>query len=309
MINSEILSGLGINPSIYESLSPEEKSAVEVVLSEISMTGSQEGSRSFEELYYSDYDEIPVDFITFITDDQYLGKSTRNGQFLYPFWKKEAIKIFDANCVEVALSGSIGIGKTTAADVMIAYHLYRTMCLRDPQAFFNLSPGSKIAYAFLNNTLSSSYGVGYETLQSFLRESPWFLKHGKLVGRGEPYYYPEKGFEFIVGSRPQHTLGRHVICLSGDTEIVTDKGVKTIGSLEDQCIRVFSYDEQGNKVLSDECTVKQTATVTELFEIELEDGTVLKCTPEHKFLLKNGTYKMAKDLSEDDELVECSLFN
>lgn len=212
MINAIDLSSIGVDPSIYESLSPEEKYAVESVLGDMMSSKVFRESRSYEELYYSDYDEIPVDFITFITDDEYLGKSTRNGQFLYPFWKKEAVRIFDANCVEVALSGSIGVGKTTAADVMIAYHMYRTMCLRDPQSFFNLSPGSKIAYAFLNNTLSSSYGVGYETLQSFLRESPWFLKHGKLVGRGEPYYYPEKGFEFIVGSRPQHTLGRHVIC-------------------------------------------------------------------------------------------------
>jgi len=38
------------------------------------------------------------------------------------------------------------------------------------------------------------------------------LKHGSLSGRNEPTYYPEKGFGFIVGSRPQHTLGKHIIC-------------------------------------------------------------------------------------------------
>ena len=210
MLTDQQLRSLGVTPSAYEALSPEEKLAVEQIVNEMTQGTS---SSLFEELYYADYDEIPTDFITFITDDNYLGKSTRNGTFLYPFWKKEAVKIFNQDdSVEVALSGSIGIGKTTAACLMIAYHLHRTMCLRNPQEFFGLSPGSEIVYAFLNNTLSSSYGVGYDTLQSFLKESPWFLKHGTIAGRSDPKYYPEKGFGFIVGSRSQHMLGRHVIC-------------------------------------------------------------------------------------------------
>jgi len=209
MIDSTALADAGISPYEYENLSKEEKDAVDQILREIAKNST---SSSYESLYYIDYDEIPVDFDTFISDDQYLGKSTRNGQFLYPFWKNETKKIFSRSDInEVALSGSIGIGKSTAACIMMAYHLYRTMCMKDPQSFFNLSPGSEITYAFLNNTLSSSYGVGFNTVQSFLKESPWFLKHGTLVGRNDPTYYPEKGFGFLVGSRPQHTLGRHII--------------------------------------------------------------------------------------------------
>lgn len=209
MVATGQLEKLGVSLEGYESLTDEEKQAVDLVLAEM----ANDNFSNYEALYYADYDEIPVDFITFITDDNYLGKSTRHGQFLYPFWKNESVKIFNRDdIVEVALSGSIGIGKTTAAVLMMSYHLYRTMCLRNPQEFFGLSPGSKIVYAFLNNTLSSSYGVGYDTLQSFLKESPWFLKHGTIAGRADPKYYPEKGFEFIVGSKSQHMLGRHVIC-------------------------------------------------------------------------------------------------
>ena len=39
-----------------------------------------------------------------------------------------------------------------------------------------------------------------------------------------------------------------------------------------------------------------------LLEIELEDGLIVKCTPEHKFYLKNGEIKEAKDLTTEDEL-------
>lgn len=212
MITKEALANAGVSPEAYNRLSDQERQVVDRALQEIA-SGNLE---VYEQLYYADYDEIPVDFITFITDDRYLGKSTRNGQFLYPFWKREDTKIFklvDTEGIsEVALSGSIGVGKSTNGVLMMIYHLYRTMCMKDPQAFFGLSPGSQIEYAFLNNTLSSSYGVAYGTFQSFIQESPWFLKHGKLVGRAYPEYVPEKGFGFVVGSRPQHTLGRHIIC-------------------------------------------------------------------------------------------------
>lgn len=209
MITKDQLIKAGIDPEAYDRLSDSEKKVVNDVLSEVARQGSSE---ILDDLYSADYDERPVDFITFITDDNYLGKSTRNGQFLYPFWKKEISKIYSLpDICEVAFSGSIGVGKTTAAVLAMVYHLYKTMCMRDPQAFFNLSPGSEITYAFLNNTMGSSYGVAYKTFQAFIQESPWFLKHGKIAGRTTPEYYPDKGFGFVVGSRVQHTLGRHII--------------------------------------------------------------------------------------------------
>jgi len=40
------------------------------------------------------------------------------------------------------------------------------------------------------------------------------------------------------------------------------------------------------------------------YQIELEDGTVIKCTPTHRFMLKDGSYKEAQYLTEDDELFD-----
>ena len=322
MFTDEQLAAAGINPKAYQNLRPEEKAVVDEVLREFAEQGR---SDILDTLYDTDYDERPVDFIQFITDDAYLGKTTRNGEFLYPFWSKEIQKIYSLPDVsEVAFSGSIGIGKTTAAVLAMVYHLYKIMCMKDPQAFFNLSPGSEITYAFLNNTLSSSYGVAYKTFQAFIQESPWFLKHGKIAGRTTPEYYPEKGFGFIVGSRPQHTLGKHVIaaimdevsfapgqnvsyekCLTGDTVIKTTEGDFRLDELGGKQLKVYNYSPDEGKVLvSEECTVVKTMETTEIIEIEMEDGTVIKCTPFHRLMLKDGTYKMAKDLSEEDELLD-----
>lgn len=208
----------------------------------------------------------------------------------------------------IVVHNSIGTGKTTAACVMMAYHMYKLMCMRDPQSFFGMRPGAKITYAFLNNTLGSSYGVGWDTFQSFLTISPWFLKKGQLSGRDEPYYIPGRGFEIIVGSRPQHSLGRNVVCLTGDTVIKTLDGDYRIDSLLNKKIRVYSYDPVTDKVvLSNECFVIKTMDCKELIEIELEDGSIIRCTPSHRFLLKDGTYKLAEELSDSDELINCQL--
>lgn len=303
LLNRDKLYELGISPEDYFKLSPEERSTVDKVLEEV-INGNLS---DYDELFYSDYEEIPVDFITFITDNRYLGKSTRNGRFLYPFWKEEDLRILKAvdndGISEVALSGSIGSGKSTNGILLMIYHLYRTMCMRDPQSFFRLAPGSLIAYAFLNNTLSSSYGVAYQTFQAFIQESPWFLKRGKIVGREYPEYLPEKGFKFIVGSRPQHTLGQHVICLTGDTIIETSEGPKRIDSLLKGEIKVYSYDINTDTVqLSSPCYVQVTGLVTKLYEITLSDNTVIRCTSNHRLLVVDKGYTVAAEVKVGDKL-------
>ena len=59
-----------------------------------------------------------------------------------------------------------------------------------------------------------------------------------------------------------------------------------------------------DKVLSNTCTVKETAESSDEIEIELFDNTIIKCTPNHKFMLKDGTYKEAQFLTIEDELFD-----
>lgn len=41
----------------------------------------------------------------------------------------------------------------------------------------------------------------------------------------------------------------------------------------------------------------------EVIEIILDNNEVIKCTPDHKFMLRDGTYKEAKDLQENESLM------
>ena len=64
------------------------------------------------------YKEVPVDIDTFISDPMYLGRSTRNGESIYPFWKDKLNEVFNTpdsfqkQKDMIVLNTAIGVGKT-----------------------------------------------------------------------------------------------------------------------------------------------------------------------------------------------------
>lgn len=197
---------------IKSTLSEEELGLALEILEEINESGSSE---LLDELWSEDYEELPVDIKTFITDPDYLGQAfmAKDGSCLiYDYWLETLEKVFspDSSTIELALSGAIGLGKSTIADIGLAYILHKLLCLKDPAAYYRLTKGSRIAIALFNITLDQGYGVGYTKLQNMLKQSPWFLRHGSIVGNKYPTYVPGKDIDIIVGSKSEHFIGRDV---------------------------------------------------------------------------------------------------
>ena len=188
-----------------------------------------------------------------------------------------------------------------------AYLMYRVMCLKNPLQFFHLKPTEKICFAFMNITKTLAEDIGISKFQHTIQMSPWFMARGQLTQKNnEPYWIPPEPIKVIIGSQAGHVIGQPIYyCLDGDTIIYTTKGPYKISDLQDNDdIQVLSFDYDNNKIIaSDKCMVKQTANSKIEYEIELEDGTVIKCTPNHRFMLKDGTYKEAQYLTEEDELM------
>ena len=87
----------------------------------------------------------------------------------------------------------------------------------------------------------------------------------------------------IIGT----TSGR-LSCLSGDSLVLTNLGnfpIKDIGNLLDQGKNFKAMTKEGWKDIY-KFIYKG---IDEMYEVELEDGTIVKCTLDHKFITNHGT--------------------
>lgn len=215
--------------NIYATLSSEERKVLRKILQEIVETGE---SKTYQDVWLADYKEIPVDKKTFLTSPEYLGPSNNNGQAIYPVWMDLMLELERTGnqYTEIALTGATRTGKTSTAVSDLAYHLYKLMCLRDPQAYFGLKSITTISFFFFNITQTLAKGVAFREFNSLLSVSPWFQAHGHMnKSEATPTYIPEGGLVDIrYGSDSSNALGAATFGVVFDECNFAASGIKDI---------------------------------------------------------------------------------
>ena len=99
-------------------------------------------------------------------------------------------------------------------------------------------------------------------------------------------------------------------CLSGDTVInLMDRSTPTIKEMADNREkyigkRIWSINPTTKLLEIDEISeVQKTRINAELVRVILDDSTHIDTTPDHKFMLRTGEFREAKDLKENDSLM------
>lgn len=289
---------------IYNNCSPEEQQVLLQILLELSETGD---SATYRNLWLADYKEIPVDKYTFLTSPEYLGNTNNNGKSIYPAWMDLMLELERTGnqFTEIILTGATRTGKTSTAVSDCAYNLYKLMCLRDPQQFFGLKSVTRISIFFFNLNETLAKGVAFKEFNSTLAFSPWFQSHGHMSSsESNPVYIPDGGLiEVAYGSSGVHALGKATFCVVGDTEVLTSEGYKRIDELvNDNSIEVGQYNMQSGQIEYNTCSAALTKYTNRTIKVELEDGSVIEGTPEHKVLLTSDEYKPLGELTEDDDI-------
>ena len=215
--------------NIYNSCDPAEQEVLMQILRELADTGT---SPTYEQVWLSDYIEIPVDIDTFLNADTYLGKTNRNGEAVYPFWRKSLNEFFGAGNKywEWILTGATRIGKTSTAISGASYMLYRLMCLKDPNKYFNIKDISKFSILFFNITKDLAKTVSFREFNDTLKESPWFNARGYFSKSETNYIYIPNGGKIVIeyGSDAAHGLGKQVFCAVMDECNFSQAGIKDV---------------------------------------------------------------------------------
>lgn len=92
-------------------------------------------------------------------------------------------------------------------------------------------------------------------------------------------------------------------CLTGDTLVMTENGNVPIKELVGKEGMVWSFNTETKKPeIKPFHDCRLTQEKAEIYEIETEDGRIIKCTGEHPILTERG-YVMAKNLTDTDRII------
>lgn len=215
--------------SVYHSCSKAEQKLLRDILEEMSKKGYSE---TLEKTWLADFSCVPVGIDQFLNDPYYLGKATNNGKSIFPYWRQMFNNVFNAGNTynEIILSGATRIGKTSSAITIMAYMLYRLMLYRDPHTYFSQKPTARFTFVFANLTKELAEGVAFFEFNSTIKESPWFLEHGKMnKSVANPVYMPDGDkINILPCSDAAHALGMQVFGALMDEVSFAKAGIKDI---------------------------------------------------------------------------------
>ena len=152
-----------------------------------------------------------------------------------------------------------------------------------------------------------------------LQHNKSFKKCARIVGEALGKFHPHGDsaiYEALVRMAQEFNLRYPLIqgqgnfgCFTSDTKIKlldgTSKSFKELceNYKGNQIFYVYSINRDGEVVIGEATNPRLTKKETELVEVTLDTGEKIRCTPDHKFLLKNLEYKEAKDLTPEDSLM------
>ncbi|HSK71977.1 MAG TPA: RtcB family protein [Pyrinomonadaceae bacterium] len=101
------------------------------------------------------------------------------------------------------------------------------------------------------------------------------------------------------------TVGVDIGCFTGDTLVPTLDGksysLRELAEKGEEIV-VYACTESG-KVVAAKATAKKTRANAELVKVMLDNGEEIRCTPDHKFMLRDGSFVEAKDLEAGTSLM------
>lgn len=172
----------------------------------------------------------------FLTE-YYLGK---DAQRIYPYWKDFLCDMFDDNRekehrrVNLAiLSGSIGTGKSTVAEIILLRKLYELSCFKNINALFGLMSSASIMFIYFSINKYTAESTGFGSIRRWVDNSPYFTKNFPRRKRLDSILVFPEGVTIAYGSRSSDAIGRNMICsIMDEANFIGSSGDNKSGNVE-----------------------------------------------------------------------------
>jgi len=107
------------------------------------------------------------------------------------------------------------------------------------------------------------------------------------------------GIPLVMTNHTYQIIG----CLSDDIDVMMDDGSSK------NITEVFVGDRVKTLTGDSEVTELFEYDVDETIEVEMEDGTIFRCTDNHKFMTSDGNWKPISDIREGEDIVSVEHFS
>ena len=191
-----------ISKAYKDLISPEEIKELARVYEQIKHTGKKE-HKQIREI-------VPIE--EWIESEYYLGREVHN---IFPYWKQKTLEVYSSpdRINQVIITGSIGVGKTTFAALLLLRRIYELSCYENVAAMFKLMGVSKIAFAYLSVTKDQAEHSGFAALKEWVDDIPYFQEHFPRHRRLDSFLvFPQENIFVLFGSVANHFIGMNVIC-------------------------------------------------------------------------------------------------
>lgn len=185
------------------------------------------------------------------------------------------------------ITGGIGIGKTTIASIVLPYLAHWTLCLKDPQDFFNLLPGSRIAFMQMSTSEGQASEVVFGDIKARIKYSPWFINK---------YPYDTKFSK-------QLRFPKDIWVLPGDSAETTFEGYNILGGILDEAdshkvTKEKDYAEAGYTTISSRITSRFEDRGFLLVIGQMKKGNGFAAKKYEEFLARDDAYAVRMTIWE-----------
>ncbi len=165
--------------------------------------------------------------------------------------------------------------------------------------------------------LTETYGaefdklyLTYEAKCQYRKQVPvkelWDLVMATQIETGKPYLMYKDHVNRKCNQNNLGVIKSSNLCVSGDTEVLTEQGYYPIRDLANKTISVWNGSEWSD------APVRQTGINQTLYRVTMSDGAYVDCTDYHKFFVRDqyGSYveTRAIDLKKGDRCEEVELY-